>query len=68
MAKSLVLVEHFARCGLNLGAGFYANGFTDAKFGLEFLEIFLPSRTRPSLIVANTCEIGLLLCERKNSY
>lgn len=56
-----VLFDDFARRALDLGAGFDAREFALPEPAFEFLEVLLPARSGPPLVVADASQIGLVL-------
>lgn len=56
-----VLFDYFARRALDLGAGFDAREFALPEPAFELLEVLLPARSGPPLVVADARQIGLVL-------
>lgn len=56
-----ILFNHLARRALDLGACFDAGEFALPESAFEFLEVLLPARSGPPLVVADASEIGLVL-------
>ena len=66
LPQDAVFLGDPAGCELYLGRGLYALQLTRAKTLLELGEVFPPPSTRSPLVVADTCEIGLMLdCYRQ---